>query len=103
MKLKDKGIIWIDDSSMYVADKSLFPDAAAFLEAVSLHIHDLMTGDNWEAECGWCVEPTLDRHLAYVTTAYMVHRLNMEYEWWMEEEPGPGHRAVWCIDFEKGR
>lgn len=102
-KLATEGIIWISESEIYVADKSLYETATEFLEAVLEHIKVLV--DNYsENECGWCVVPSFEGYLPKVTKAWMVHRINSEWHdapfWELIEEAGWGHREVWCIDFE---
>lgn len=99
-KLAERGIIWIGDSEIYVADKSLYANASDFLKAVIEHIKGLTMDD----ECGWCVIPEFDKTLPHVTTNYMVHRVNSDWHdapfWELADESGRGHREVWCIDFE---
>lgn len=101
--LKEAGIIWIDESETYVADKTLFETAEAFLGAVISHIKHLV--DNYsEEECGWYVVPSLEKFLPRVCTSWMVHRINSEWHdspfWELIEESGRGHRPIWLIDFE---
>lgn len=101
--LKEAGIIWIDDSETYVADKTLFETAEAFFKAVMAHIKRLLDSYS-EEECGWCKMPDYDKYLPGVTMSYMVHRVNSEWHdspfWELIEESGRGHRPVWLIDFE---
>ena len=100
MKLKDMGVIWIEDSEMYVADKSLFNIPEAFLHAVLEHITSLGRDD----ECGWFEYPKYDEYISKVTTSFMAHRLGFgqdEPEWWIQDSAGRGNRPVWCIDFER--
>ena len=100
MKLKDYGIMWVQDSEVYVADKCLYNSAEEFLKSTLSHIHELIENHS-EAECGWFIEPIYSEYLPRVTTAYMRHAfpLDDEPEWWMEYEAGKGRRKVWCIDF----
>ena len=100
MKLKDMGIVWIEDSEMYVADKSLYNSPEAFLHAVLKYTYDLEADD----EHGWYEYPKYDEYISKVTTSFMAHRLGCdpdEPEWWMQDSAGRGNRPVWCIDFER--
>lgn len=101
-KLTELGIIWIEESEQYVADKTLYKTADEFLGAVIAHIKPLV--DNFsEEECGWCVVPEFGKFLPRVCTQWMVHRINSEWHdspfWELIEEPGNGHRPVWFVDF----
>ena len=101
-KLAQEGIIWIGESEIYVADKSLFTSAEEFLKAVLAHIQD-MIDRRGEAECGWRALPTFDDYLPLVHTSWMVHRIASDWHkapfWELIEETGRGHREVWCVDF----
>ena len=99
MKLKDMGVVWIEDSMMYVADKSLFNTPSAFLHAVLEHIYGL----DRESECGWFKYPLYDEYINKVNTSFMAHRLGLADEpgWWMQDEAGRGNRPIWCIDFSR--
>lgn len=101
-KLAEAGLIWISDSEIYVADKSLYSTPVDFLRAVLAHIKKLID-DYSETECGWCRMPEFNKYLIRVTISYMIHRINSEWHdspfWELIEEPGRGHREVWLIDF----
>lgn len=102
-KLAEEGIIWISESEIYIADKSLYKTANEFLDAVIAHIKPQV--DNYsEEECGWYVVPSFEEYLPRVCTSWMVHRINSEWHdspfWELIEESGRGHREVWLIDFE---
>jgi len=101
-KLAERGILWIDESEIYVADKSLFKTAEEFLGAVIAHIKSLVDSCS-EEECGWCVVPSLEEFLPRVCSSWMIHRINSEWHdspfWELIEEPGRGHREVWYINF----
>lgn len=103
-KLAEAGIIYIDDSAIYVADKSLYQSATEFLRAVIGHVQSLIDSGS-EAEAGWFDTPTFEEELLKVCTQWMVHRVNSEWHeapfWELCEEPGRGHRPVWYIDFEE--
>lgn len=102
MKLKELGVLWIDESEIYVADIGLFSSAADFLKAVIAHIQVLIDG-GVDYEAGWFDAPNFEENLPRVTNqCWMAHRLNHDYEWEMQTEPGPGNRKVWVIDFEAG-
>ena len=99
-KLAEKNIIWLDESQIYVADKELYDNPEKFLRTVFEHIQVMLnTPYGSEFECGWCRMPEWDKYLPRVNTGYMVHRINSEYDWWFEYEPGTGRRKVWMIDF----
>ncbi len=101
MKLAEIGILWIEDSEMYIADYSLYKTAAEFLRDVLNHIYNTAS-DN--CECGWFENPKFEDYLPFVTTTFMAHRLGQGDEslkWWMQEEKGRGNRKVWCIDFDQ--
>ena len=102
-KLAEKGIIWIGDSSVYVADLRLFASADDFLGAVLTHIKKLVDSFS-EEECGWCEIPRFDKYINRVTKSWMVHRVNCEWYdapfWENVDEPGRGHVGVWFIDFK---
>ncbi len=102
-KLADLGILWIEDSEIYVASKELFPDHESFLHAVIAHIKALMDSCP-EAECGWCELPSFEHYINQVTTSWMVHRVNYATRnspfWELIEKPGKGHKLVWYVDFE---
>lgn len=98
-KLREKGIFWIDDSEMYVADISLFANASDFLHAVISHIKAQVDSHS-EQECGWFLVPDFDKYIKHVGTSWMVHRLNYLWDWEMQDEKGRGNRQVWMIDFD---
>jgi hypothetical protein len=103
-KLAEIGILWLDDSQIYVADKKLFDSADNFLKAVFAHIKSLI--DNYsENECGWCKMPNFNKYINRVTTSWVVHRINSDWHdkpfWENVEESGQGHVPVWYIDFEE--
>ena len=105
MKLKELGIAWINDSSIYVADISLYQTPEDFLTAVIAHVQELLD-DHDERECGWCQLPEYDNFLPLVNFSYMRHQINSNerdggYGWQQELYPGPGHRKVWIIDFSQ--
>lgn len=100
MKLAKLGIIWIQDSQIYVADKSLYKTGAEFLEAVIAHIQESVRFGN-EEECGWFIVPSFAEYQHKVGKSWMTHRINTEFLWELKGEPGRGHREVWYIDFEK--
>ena len=98
-KLAEKGIMWIDESSIYVADKVLYENAADFLNAVIKHIKNLVD-TNSEDEAGWCEAPEFSKYARRVYKNWMRHIINNpDYEWELCDVPGKGHREVWCIDF----
>ena len=101
--LRAIGILWIDESEIYVADKSLYKTAEEFLGAVISHIKHLVDSYS-EEECGWFVVPSLEKFLPKVCISWMVHRINSEWHgspfWELIEESGRGHREVWYINFE---
>ena len=100
-KFREKGIVWIDDSSIYVADKSLFKDERKFLNAVLEHIKEVVKdphGD--EIEAGWWSVPEFERYIGVVTTSYMRHNLEgITPQWVLEDECITGHFPVWYVDF----
>jgi hypothetical protein len=101
-KLVELDILWIDESEIYVADKSLYETADKFLQAVISHIQQLIDDFSYE-ECGWFIAPEFDKYLPRVCTQWMVHRINSRWHdspfWELTDEPGKGHREVWYIDF----
>ena len=117
-KLAKEGIIWLDDSSTYVADKSLYTSPEAFLQAVIDHIADLLKDPKrreWEA--GWYEVPEFGKYINQVSTSWMVHRVGRRNHWltqpgtpsergrgnWWEnlDEPERGCTPVWIIDFSE--
>jgi hypothetical protein len=101
-KLRDEGIIWIDDSEIYVAAKSLFVTGEEFLRAVIAHISGLVAAHS-EDEAGWWIVPNYDEYKNKVTTSHMVHRINSDWHdnpfWELCDEPEHGATEVWFIDF----
>jgi len=101
-RLSEEGVVWLDDSSIYVAAKELFATAEEFLTDVLSHIKELVE-DYSEEECGWCKVPEFGEYINRVTTSWMVYRVNSEWHyapfWEHVEEPGRGHKPVWYIDF----
>lgn len=102
-KIATEGIIWLNDSEIYVAAKSLYDSADEFLKVVISHIRELVDSYS-EEECGWCIVPEFGKYINRVTTSWMVHRINSEWHdapsWENIKEPGRGHVPVWYIDFE---
>jgi len=102
-KIGEQGIIWIEDSEIYVAAKELFASKEEFLKNVISHISELVNSYS-EDECGWCTVPQYESYISKVTTSWMVHRVaSSRYDapfWELVEQPGPGHTVVWYIDFE---
>lgn len=101
-KLAEVGIIWLDESEVYVAAKELFATAEDFLKSVLSHIKNLVDSYS-EEECGWFEVPEFEKYINLVGTSWMVHRINSEWHdapfWENIEEPGRGHKPVWYIDF----
>lgn len=107
-KLAELGVIWIDDSSIYVGDKTRYENQAEFLRAVIKHIEDLIIKGS-EMECGWYKNPGFENYIGVVCSARMRYYLRGDHgEWCLEDEPfvirGVTSRRlgtdVWCIDFE---
>ncbi len=103
-KLAKEGIIWIQDSEIYCADKTLYKDAGEFLRAVIAHIQkhvDDVGMQEWE--CGWFETPKYEAYISRVGSQWMVHRINSDYHeppfWELADSSGRGHRIVWLIDF----
>jgi len=104
MKLVELGIAWLRDSSIYIADISLYETSEDFLTAVIAHVQELFDDNDMDSECGWCKVPEHAYFLPLVDFSYMRHQINSddgEYGWEQMLGPGSGHRKVWIIDFSK--